>query len=399
VVNVTKGFQFQYSLFYWGGGSDPRPSQRLIGGSVAVAAARYGSLRTDPVYHIGRFQPELGTFRLRLGVSGSKVFEYRHRVRDRMRRFLAAKWNCAEGSASALLALLLVTSSPETASADELDPGVSVTALADPSSCNLPTIIYENLSTPEPTCPIPQRTPAEISSARAYVVDTATPGYTMTLQGPELAVARLHPEFVVRLANAVREARNAGLAFAGIFSAYRAPAFGVGGFRDKFNSLHTYGLAVDVYGIGKPGSNEAQLWHEIAARNGVVCPYGPQHRAEWNHCQPTSVKIVVADNPLRETVTADGPSDLGTMFEAGNHIIQSMASAAEAVFTSEPISVRLLEAAANGTKESAMQAKRTSRASTNRAAGRSVRRVKLGARVGARRTPLAVEAGSANSRG
>jgi len=318
-----------------------------------------------------------------------------------MRRFLAAKSNCAEGSASALLALLLVTSSPGTGSSDGLDPGASVIAPADHSSCSSPTVIvsHQTSSTSEPACEIPQRTPAEISSARAYVVDTATPGYTMTLQGPELAVARLHPEFVVRLANAVREARNAGLAFAGIFSAYRAPAFGVGGFRDKFNSMHTYGLAVDVYGIGRPGSNEAQLWHEIAARNGVVCPYGPQHRAEWNHCQPTSVKIVVADNPLRETVTADGPSDLGTMFEAGNHIIESMASAAEAVFTSEPISVRLLEAAANGTRESAMQAKRTSRASTNRAAVRSVRRVKLGARVGARRTPIAVEAGSANSRG
>ena len=169
-----------------------------------------------------------------------------------MRRFLAAKSNCAEGSASALLALLLVTSSPETASSDGLDPG----APADPSSRSSPTVIvyHQNSSTSEPACEIPQRTPAEISAARAYVVDTATPGYTMTLQGPELAVARLHPEFVVRLANAVREARNAGLRLRESSSAYRLPAFGVGGFRDKFNSLHTYGLAVDVYGIGRPGS-------------------------------------------------------------------------------------------------------------------------------------------------
>jgi hypothetical protein len=28
---------------------------------------------------------------------------------------------------------------------------------------------------------------------------------------------------------------------------------------------------------------------------------------EWNHCQPTWVKITLAENPLRETVTADGP--------------------------------------------------------------------------------------------
>ena len=122
-----------------------------------------------------------------------------------------------------------------------------------------------------------------------------------------------------------------------------------------------------------------------------------ESRHKRHSSAPSAPLIVVADNPLRETVTADGPSDLGRMFEAGNHIIESMASAAEAVFTFEPIRVRLLEAAANGTKykESAMQAKRTSRGSTNRAAVRSIRR----ARAGARRIPIAVEAASANSRG
>ena len=95
-----------------------------------------------------------------------------------------------------------------------------------------------------------------------------------------------------------------------------------------------------------------------------------ESRHKRHSSAPSAPLIVVADNPLRETVTADGPSDLGSMFEAGNHIIESMASAAEAVFTFEPIRVRLLEAAANGTKESAMQAKRTSRPSTNRAAPR-----------------------------
>ena len=74
----------------------------------------------------------------------------------------------------------------------------------------------------------------------------------MTLQGAEIAIGRLHPEFVVRLANAIREARSAGMPFAGVFSAYRPPAFGVGGSSDKFNSLHTYGLAVDMHGIGGP---------------------------------------------------------------------------------------------------------------------------------------------------
>src|SRR5262245_47679541 len=73
------------------------------------------------------------------------------------------------------------------------------------------------------TPPAP-RAPVYLAEARAYVVETASPGYTMTLQGAELALGRLHPEFVVRLANAIREARSAGLPFAGVFSAYRPPA-------------------------------------------------------------------------------------------------------------------------------------------------------------------------------
>jgi hypothetical protein len=163
--------------------------------------------------------------------------------------------------------------------------------------------------------------PDETARARAYLIETATPGYTMTRQGPELAIGRLHPEFVKRLAAAIAEARGAGLLFAGIFSAYRPPVFGVGGFADKFHSLHTYGLAVDVIGIGAPGTPSALLWQEIAARNGVICPYGPHNLLEWNHCQPTWVKIILADNPLRETVTADGPISLEDMFEVGYSLI------------------------------------------------------------------------------
>jgi len=159
----------------------------------------------------------------------------------------------------------------------------------------------------EGVCPEHALETDETARARSYLIETATPGYTMTRQGPERAIGRLHPEFVRRLAGAIAEARGAGLPFAGIFSAYRPAAFGVGGFADKFHSLHTYGLAVDVTGIGAPGTPSALLWHEIAARNGVICPYGPHNPVEWNHCQPTWVKIILPDNPLRETVTADRP--------------------------------------------------------------------------------------------
>ena len=186
----------------------------------------------------------------------------------------------------------------------------------------------------EGMCPERAMEPDETARARAYLIETATPGYTMTRQGPERAIGWLHPEFAKRLAAAIAEARGAGLPFAGIFSAYRPPVFGVGGFADKFHSLHTYGLAVDVTGIGAPGTASALLWHEIAARNGVICPYGPNNLMEWNHCQPTWVKIILPDNPLRETVTADGPISLEGMFEVGHSLI--VASGTIGASTADP---------------------------------------------------------------
>jgi len=166
-----------------------------------------------------------------------------------------------------------------------------------------------------------------IEAARAYLVETARPGGTMMRQGPEVAIERLHPEFAKRLAGAIRAAREEGLSDAGIFSAYRPPVFGVGGFADKYYSLHAYGLAVDMHGIGRPGSAEARQWHEIAAQHGIVCPYGYRNRAEWNHCQPTHLVAVKAENPLRDTIVASGPIDLKSMFETGTRFIADAKSA------------------------------------------------------------------------
>jgi hypothetical protein len=171
---------------------------------------------------------------------------------------------------------------------------------------------------------------------RAYLLATASPGDTMTRQGPEIAIGRLNPEFVARLADAIHEARDSGLPSAGIFSAYRPPAFGVGGFADKFNSLHSYGLAVDMSGIGEPGSKEAKLWHEIAGRHGISCPYGFESRTEWNHCQATPLKMVVADNPLRRTITANGPVALEEMFKVGQSVIDDLAAVIHAVAGDRP---------------------------------------------------------------
>ena len=168
---------------------------------------------------------------------------------------------------------------------------------------------------------------ADLQQARDYLVKTARPGGTMVRQGPDLAIERLHPEFAKRLAGAIEAARRAGLTEAGIFSAYRPPVFGVGGFADKYYSLHAYGLAVDMAGIGRPGSPEAQQWHEIAARHGIVCPYGYRNRMEWNHCQPTHLTAVKSENPLRETIAGSGPIDVKRMFEVGSRFIADAATA------------------------------------------------------------------------
>ena len=153
-----------------------------------------------------------------------------------------------------------------------------------------------------------------VEEAKAYLIDTATPGYTMVRQGVPVAIGRLHPDFIIKLAAAIKLAREAGMSGAGVFSAYRPPAFGVGGFGDKFNSLHSYGLAADMTGIGGPGSRFARLWQSIVQRVGLYLPYGANNRAEFNHTQLVPTKM--ASSFLRRTITASAPKDLQQMWLA-----------------------------------------------------------------------------------
>ena len=320
-----------------------------------------------------------------------------------MRRFLAGISTCAAALPPLAAAFIALPSVPEVALSDASGSDASLHAAPPLPACGLQDIVAHPS---DPSAPSASEAPcdetssneapktlAEIAEARAYLVETASPGYTMTLQGPEVAIGRLHPEFAVRLEHAIREARSAGLSSASVFSAYRPPAFGVGGFSNKFNSLHTYGLAVDMRGIGAPGSAEAELWHRIAAKNGVVCPYGPRDRAEWNHCQPTSVKMIVAQNPLRETVSSAGPHDLDSMFEAGNAMIQDMASAADSLSRAAPTPVRALEASAKSVDAVARVAvsprtKRSSRTALARGADKPKHNAKV-VRVAAKSASLA----------
>jgi hypothetical protein len=153
-----------------------------------------------------------------------------------------------------------------------------------------------------------------VNEARAYLVRTSFEqrercvGDTMARQGVEVAIGRLHPVMAVRVARSIDQARNEGIP-ACVYSAFRPPAFGVGGFSDKYNSAHAYGIAVDFGGIDRPGSRNARRFQEIAASNGLYSLYGPGDRAEWNHYQLIPVRRIAPNNPLRATITANGPKD------------------------------------------------------------------------------------------
>jgi hypothetical protein len=239
-----------------------------------------------------------------------------------MRQSLAASFflNCVPAAAVGLMLMPPVTAAaatPEPNSAEQVQAGPSDVTVIDP---------HENGAGDNGHCVTADACSAkpDVVSERDYLVKTATPGGTMMRQGPDVAIGRLHPEFVMRLAAAIREARTSGLSDVGIFSAYRPPAFGVGGFKNKFNSLHSYGLAVDMHGIGAPGSAQARLWTRIAAKHGVACPYGVNNPAEWNHCQPTRIKMVRSDSPLVKTIAPQGPINPLNMFEAGKELIESV---------------------------------------------------------------------------
>jgi hypothetical protein len=177
----------------------------------------------------------------------------------------------------------------------------------NPATASRPAVIEERA--------IEQVRPkSAVEEAKTYLIATATPGYTMVRQGVDVAIGRLHPDFVVKLASAIKLARASGLAGTGVFSAYRPPAFGVGCFSDKFSSLHSYGLAADIIGIGRPGSRSAHLWESIVQQVGLYVPYGANNRLEFNHTQLVPAKG--APQVLRATITASEPKDLQRMWLA-----------------------------------------------------------------------------------
>jgi hypothetical protein len=208
-----------------------------------------------------------------------------------------------------------------------IDPDELTMRLAVIPSGDIPT-----LNEPVPSAPVPVPLPQDldeqipkevlvkqqVDAARKFLVRIACSGSTMSRQGEDTAIGRLHPVFAVRLAAAVRQARREGLPGACPFSTYRPPAFGVGGYWNKYDSMHAYGLAADMSGIGRPGSTRALTWWRVVHENGLYLPYGPYNRAEWNHTQLLHQKgrQFVASHPVRRTITGHGPINLKAMWLA-----------------------------------------------------------------------------------
>lgn len=156
-----------------------------------------------------------------------------------------------------------------------------------------------------------------------YLIHTATVGRSMRIQSPEVSLGRLHPELRKRLAGAFAQARSEGMKV-GCYSAYREPRLRIGGWRDKFQSQHSYGLACDVAGIGRYGSSSWKRWHQIATAHHLHNPYigSRAMRWEWNHYSITPTKRVLAGVPgLRKTVTAAGPINQERMWAMANKLI------------------------------------------------------------------------------
>jgi hypothetical protein len=141
-------------------------------------------------------------------------------------------------------------------------------------------------------------------------------------------ISNLNPDFATKLAASIREARNAGLNV-GIASGFRPPdtlknqgrTGPAASFDAAGNSLHTYGMAVDVDGIGQPGSDTAQKWYDIATRNGIYNPYGVGNASEWNHYQALPYKNL-SGSDRDQLFAAYSSGDQNSVWKLGSNLMQ-----------------------------------------------------------------------------
>ena len=106
-----------------------------------------------------------------------------------MRQSLAGISNCPAALSVALLAAVMAPASPDVALSDASGSGALTSAAPSAPACGSNELeLHEPSPDSEPGCATAPRTPEEkIAEARTYLIETASPGYTMTLQGAELA--------------------------------------------------------------------------------------------------------------------------------------------------------------------------------------------------------------------
>jgi hypothetical protein len=127
-------------------------------------------------------------------------------------------------------------------------------------------------------------------------------------------IANMNPEYVVRLAAALRQAHAEGIN-ATVFSGSREPSDHPSRYDLEGNSSHEYGLAADIGGIGTAGSSTALRWAEIAKANGLSSPYNPSG-VEYNHWQLPALPLEQTPQLLAALKTAKATGNLNTMWAA-----------------------------------------------------------------------------------
>src|SRR5262245_16491908 len=94
-----------------------------------------------------------------------------------MRQSLAAVSNCPAALSVALLAVVMAPSSPDVALSDASGSGALTSAAPPTPACGSNELeLHEPAPDSEPGCATAPRTPAEIAEARAYLIETASPG-------------------------------------------------------------------------------------------------------------------------------------------------------------------------------------------------------------------------------
>jgi hypothetical protein len=123
--------------------------------------------------------------------------------------------------------------------------------------------------------------------------------------------ANLHPDFAVRMATALQQARSEGLPVS-LMSGFRAPDQTGSAYDASGKSSHSYGLASDIAGLDGPNGRVTTRWGQIAQANGLSNPYGIGNPREFNHWQ-------LPPQPLETT-----PDILGTLKAASASGPQAM---------------------------------------------------------------------------